>query len=427
MWQFLKSSQRFKEEITSWVSEGIIDTTQAEALAQKYELHAPPPWYKRTSFVLQGIALLLAAMGFFLLIAMNWESLPIPIRTSIGLAPLLVTYIFAIFQYRKGKENNAELLMAFASLLFGANIALQAQIYHISAYFPDGLLWWILGTMPVIFFFRSTLLALIFQVLFVIWLNMQMEYTQFSFWGIILFGAFGFFLYKNPNPLHLVFAFVSGFIFILHSLIFIQKLLHQYEEYTVSYILFSPIYAVLFLALLQFIKHQYSETVIIRFQNLIATTILFMLYLLTFGDITKGLMEELSAHKLPVILLILYFSALLLGIWKRHQFDFHFWLNLGIAGLFISATFFDKNLDTFYTIIFNILLLAILVHKIYLGIQTHNKSRFMWGVGYLVLLAISRYVHLVNGDFLLTGIIFIACSLGIFALNRFWNNKFGEK
>ncbi len=425
MWHFLHNSQRFKEEVSLWVSNGWITADQADLLATQYQLNAPAPWYRRTSFILQAVALLLAAMGFLLLIAMNWESLPIAVRTLVGIAPLFATYFVAVWQYQKDNESAAELAMFFGCLLFGANIALQAQIYHISAYFPDGVLWWILGSLPVVFFFRSNFLVVVLQGLFFIWLLMQWQYAQFSFWGVILLGAFGVFLYRNPNPFHLVSFFTTGFVFMLNLLIVSQQAVGRgWHTVEVAMLLLPAVYGILFYAALQLIRKQYDESLLLRFQNFLNTGFLFMLYWLTFGFFTQEVLAELVSYPLPFLLPVLYLLGLGIGLWQRSQMNFYFWFNAVLTGIWLSAAYTNKDMAAGYTVLFNLLLLGILVHKIYSGIQQQNKSLFMWGVGYMVVLALSRYISLIGGDFFLTGVLFILCGLGILALNRFWNKKF---
>lgn len=426
MWQFLKGSQRFKQELVNWQAEGLITAEQLAKLTNKYELNAAPPWYRRTSFVLQGVALLLAAMGFFLLIAMNWDILPTFIRTLVALLPLLITYIVAWVQYQRENTSGAELAMLLASLLLGANIALQAQIYHISSYFPDGILWWIIGALPVIYFFRSSITAIIFQGLFIIWLQMQMQYDQFAFWGIIIFSAFGWFLYRNPNSVHLVFAFVSGYLFIVNLL---QSILHgsSFESF-IFWLLFTNTYALLGLSKLQLLKPQYSEVFISRLQNIFATGIFIALYAFTFTEPNKEIAKETFDLTTLLILITFYIIATGFWWWQTKFAEFEFSSKFLIVGLFISMPFIcrTEEMAIGYMVLYNILLFALIAHKIYTGIQKQEKAKFMWGVGYLIVWAISRYIVLFGENYLFTGLLFIACSLGIFAINRYWNKKFGE-
>jgi uncharacterized membrane protein len=430
MWQFLQNSQRFKQELATWQAEGLITSEQVAKFEEKYSLNAPSPWYRNTSFILQTVAVLLAVMGFFLLIGMNWELLPIPVRTLIGLVPLLISYFVAWKKYSEGNESAAEVTMILASLLFGANIALQAQIYHISSYAPDGVLWWILGTIPAIYFFRSNALAIIFQFLFMIWLGLQLENDQFAFWGIIIAGSLILFLHKNPNSIHLVFAIISSFLFINNVVHFLT--LGSYESFT-FWVLFANIYVLICLTSIEFIKHEYSETFITRLQNILATFILIMLYALTFDNAISSLLNRDLNTQTVIFLVFCYVLATGLWFWKntfkldskQHNLS----INFVFVALFMSMLLFKSNESTIliYTILFNLLLLAFIVYKIYSGIQEHNKSRFMWGIAYLLILAFSRYISLFGEDYLLTGVLFIACSLGILLVNRFWNKKFADK
>ncbi len=430
MWQLLQNSQRFKQELATWQTEGLVSSEQVIKFEEKYNLNAPSPWYRNTSFILQTVAVLLAVMGFFLLIGMNWELLPIPVRTLIGLVPLLISYFVAWKKYNEGNESAAEVAMILASLLFGANIALQAQIYHISSYAPDGVLWWILGTIPAIYFFRSNALAIIFQFLFMIWLSLQLNNNQFAFWGVIIIGTFSLFLHKNPNPIHLIFAIISNFLFVNNVVHFLT--LGYYESFT-FWVLFTNIYVLICLSAIEFIKHEYSETFITRLQNVLATFILIMLYVMTFNNAISSLLNRDINTQMIIFLVLCYLLATALWIWKNgFKLDIkqqNLSINFIFVAIFMSMLLFKSSESTvlIYAILFNLLLLAFIVYKIYSGIQEHNKSRFMWAIAYLLILALSRYISLFGDNYLLTGILFIACSLGILLVNRFWNKKFADK
>lgn len=72
----LKGSQQFREEIESWVKEGIINSEQSQKLSQKYELPKlgeAPPFYRDSSFILKAVAILIGVAGLMLVIAQNWK------------------------------------------------------------------------------------------------------------------------------------------------------------------------------------------------------------------------------------------------------------------------------------------------------------------------------------------------------------------
>lgn len=92
----LKRSPQFREEIQSWVADGVISGEQAAKLFARYELDREAPWYLQSGFWLRGLAILLVSMGFLLIISENWHRFNVPVRMAFGLVPLLAAYGFGL-------------------------------------------------------------------------------------------------------------------------------------------------------------------------------------------------------------------------------------------------------------------------------------------------------------------------------------------
>ena len=75
----LNRSSSLREELPKWVDEGLISRESADVLAERYELSADDPWYKKTSFYISLVAAILGSMGVVLVVSENWDHLPIPV------------------------------------------------------------------------------------------------------------------------------------------------------------------------------------------------------------------------------------------------------------------------------------------------------------------------------------------------------------
>jgi uncharacterized membrane protein len=426
MWSHLKGSERFKEEIDWWLKENWISAEQANSLISRYELDQAPPWYRQSGIWIKAISILIVVMGVFLFISANWQALPIPVQMLAGLIPLGISYILAIRYYRQGKQNSAHLTMIFASLMLGANITLQAQIFHISAYFPDGVLWWIIGTIPVIFFFRSTFLAIVFQGLFLIWLFFQNEYFQFSLWSPILLIAFAYFVYRNPHWLDLLFMMGSLYMFLVNLIIAIEeKRMERIYDFELMPLFFGA-YVLLFLTIFNFVKHDYSGRFAERLQTFLLTILVFFFYIFTFEGATEYIVQEIVKKGVPASFYALLIIAISLYWQQPKQAKMN--VAFGIIGLiFIPAlilSFIKVSRIESYTsgifIVMNILFFAYCIWKIYYGISQREKGDFMRGIFYLFVWLIGRYIVLFE-DYLTTSIIFILAGVGLYYLNDYWN------
>ncbi|WP_291721954.1 DUF2157 domain-containing protein [Bernardetia sp.] len=435
----LKGSRQFREEIEGWVKEDIISSTQAEQLSQKYELPKlgeAPPFYKDSSFILKAVAILIGVAGLMLVIAQNWDDLPIVARMLTGLIPLFAAYAWGFWKIQQNDEQTAELAFLLASLLFGVNIMLQAQIFHISSYFPNGVLWWILGTVPTMLYFRSKIIAIIFHGLFILWISLQMEYMQFSVWLPILMLVFGYMLYIRPNVLLLVGIFVSLYLGVMNSVsaIYQERFFRVVDE---GYYMFGLSYLLFFLGVFSFLKDKYSETIQRNIQNLLRFAFVFVLFLFTFRDVVEEITGERGIKSfiygdseinylvvgIMVLISIAVYAYSVFIKEKKINFKTVFPLALLVILSFplLSTGTSDKALAIFY----NIVLLGLSIWKIYDGIQHQQKGDFMTGIFYLLMLALARYFDLFE-NYVITGILFIVLGLGLYFINNFWNKKFSQ-
>ncbi|MCU0450732.1 MAG: DUF2157 domain-containing protein [Bernardetiaceae bacterium] len=444
MWQTLKGSARFKQELQQWVAQGLLTAEQADQLAQQYEVDAPPPWYRDSTFLLRATGLLIGAMGFLLLIAANWEALPLPARVLVGLLPLLAAYATAWHATWLGETTRAELAMIFGTLAFGANLALQAQIFHISAYYPDGLLWWMVGALPVIWYFRSAFLHVIFQGLYIWWLALQNEYQQFSWWSPGLFAAFAYTLYRRPNGLALVVMAVSLFMFLTNAIIATEQLRFWDWDFV-----FNPIYwaavGLLYWVGLERLAHQYPGNLRPRLARLLHFCAVGLLFAATFPEILPDLLRLLTLDLPKVLpgLLALALAGYFYPPRLRHlllaaTFGMVAWLLLpGLSwwwGLFPAATNpdeyyvsgqFNPQFLQLYGLLTNLLFLLLAVWRIWAGVRTQTKAAFMSGIFYVTAWALGKYVALV-GDYITSSLVLMACGAGLFFINRLWHNRLAK-
>ena len=390
-----------------------------------------------SSFILKAVAILIGVAGLMLVIAQNWDDLPIVVRMLTGLLPLFAAYMWGFLKLHQNDEHTAELAFLLASLLFGVNIMLQAQIFHISSYFPNGVLWWILGTMPVMIYFRSKIIAIIFQGFFILWISLQMEYMQFSVWSPILILLFGYMLYIRPNVLLLIGMFISLYLALMNgiSAIYQEHFLRIVQE---GYYIFGLSYLLLFLGIFQFLQDNYSQTIQRNIQNLLRFAFVSLLFFFTFKDIVgevtheNGLKTYIYGHSEINLLVIGSMAVVCIGIYiysvfiKAQNINFKTVFSLALlAFLSLPLIVFSQDYDTILALFYNVVLLALSVWKIYDGIQHQQKGDFMTGIFYLLMLALARYFDLFE-NYVITGILFIVLGIGLYFINNFWNKKFSK-
>lgn len=415
-----KGSSRLKQEIQSWVDEKLITPEQGEQLFARYELSKDAPWYLRSGFILKGLALLLGGMGFLLLISQNWERFGTPLQMAIGLVPLLATYAIGFRFLKRGLPEQAELAFFLASILFGMNIFLQAQIFHISSYFPDGVLWWIIGALPVALYFRSALHHLLVQALYYIWLLQQLEFHQFSFWAVLLFAALLYLLRQKPSKTVFLATIANSYAFVFNLNTAVTG-----REFQGFWLLAIAATLVIVLAI-HFFRHQYDEKFIERLHTLGVWVITFIFYLHTFGDLTEFYVgNEIS----PVSLGLLALVGVLFYYTDKSLVNI---MIITIAGvvliLQIAGAYYQGDKRDFGDIAFivnNLLFFAYALWNVRYGINHQIKRHFMTGIFLIVALAVTRYLDLFE-DYMLSAIIFMLSGLFLYLIHNYWDKRYAE-
>ncbi len=420
-----KGSKKFKIEIESWLEDKIITEQQAGILYNKYDLLKDPPWYLRSSFILKGIALILLGMGMLLLISENWNNFNIPVRMMFGIVPMAVAYAFGFNYLYKEQKDAAELAFFFANIMLGVNIFLQAQIFHISSYFPNGVLWWIIGSIPVAIYFKSNLHNFLIQVTYIIWLSMQLNFDQFSFWSIAIFGTIVYLLYLKPNIFQFLLAVISMYFFIFNINWSI------YGTYKTEFPLMFGSIALLLTTITPFFKEQYSESFLSKIHGVGVLIILIILYFLTFSDIIDEFARTkptLTTYVILGVSLILYFKEGMNDFtnWAYGMMIFFILFHQIAANSVNNSTAEREMLNFAGVVITNIIFMAHLIWRIRYGMVKRIKRHFMFGIFLLFILALTRYIDFFE-DYILTSIIFILGGIALFVLNNYWNKKYEVK
>lgn len=135
--------RRLREDVAAWVSKGIISPAQGEAIL------ADVGAAKGASFaqLLVVLGAILAAAAAVTFVAANWEGMAKTARLALLLACLAASWTVAALFFERGRNGAAQAFVLLAVGLFGANINLVGQTYHVNADYPDGLMIWALGAL----------------------------------------------------------------------------------------------------------------------------------------------------------------------------------------------------------------------------------------------------------------------------------------
>lgn len=152
---------KLQQEAQIWRDEGLIDDSQYQQLAERYQFNNIET-VARTNFVfiLIGLGSILLGLGVITFVAANWQVWSRVVKLTLLLSLFLVTNIIGFYLWRqptpislKGRQVQrrrqilGHSLLLLGALLIGANMALLAQIFHISGSGYELFLAWGIGVL----------------------------------------------------------------------------------------------------------------------------------------------------------------------------------------------------------------------------------------------------------------------------------------
>ncbi len=144
-------TERLPEEVTGWRRDGLITGPQARAIMIRYGLS----WAEtdesrrrgRLSNVVMTLGALLTGIGVIIFVASNWDQIGRVARVVLLVATLASVYAAAVWANWRQHPLLSASLVFLGSLIFGANVFIVAQTYHVNAGSPQLLLFWAAGAL----------------------------------------------------------------------------------------------------------------------------------------------------------------------------------------------------------------------------------------------------------------------------------------
>jgi uncharacterized membrane protein len=162
------------EELILWEQEALITPEAASHLREHYRLGGAAD---RTAGVFLSAIYVFGALliggGVISLVASHWESLAAPLKVVLLIAAMAGAHGWGFYVW-KVKGNAVKLghaLIVLGTLIFGANIWLFAQVFHIHSNYYEGFGAWALGAMGVAVALGSQSNALIALIASFIWFS----------------------------------------------------------------------------------------------------------------------------------------------------------------------------------------------------------------------------------------------------------------
>lgn len=194
-----------RRETRRWVDEGLVEPFQAERILNRYGTSLSDAGPSALG-LLTGLAGLFAGLALLLLVSANWEQLPRLARFA-GLVTLTAV-LNGWGVLRLARAGSGGGLLFLGGFAYGASIMLTGQMYHLGEHFPNGLLLWALGLVPLTLLSGGRLLALQGLAVAVAW--MLLEYRFGAPWLMPLFLAVAFWVARRHRVAGLALATLAA-------------------------------------------------------------------------------------------------------------------------------------------------------------------------------------------------------------------------
>lgn len=337
-----------RRELNSWQKEGIIGEDQAKAILSRYgiseEIVETKKRYGKLVTIIAILGTIILGVGVILFFASNWQEIPKWIKLLVIFGAIIVSYHIG-YQFRFEKQNYPRVgsaLLFLGTILFGAGIFLIAQIFHIRAHYPNGVLFWAVGIFPLAYIIESRPILSLGLLNMALWLGME---SIGSGADIVL-----------TIELYLIFGILLYSIGSLHT--------------------------------------QFGKTRIYRLPYRIIglTIILAASYIFTFGFIWEELSEYNVSLPLIITSLIALVTCIANLILRRVESKTHKYEMIGLIALLILVLLLPSpESNVFRPILFNIILLGEIIGIIFVGYLVEERALINIGLAFFAIDLFTRY------------------------------------
>ena len=421
-----KRTRWLRDQIGTWLDEGLIDAGQAEALRARYPVSdQDTPWSR---IIVSSVGAIVFGLGIILFFAYNWADMHKVTKLALVFGAVLATHGtgFYLSASADAKRSLVESLHVMGTMLFGAGIWLVAQIYHIDEHYPNAFFVWGIGALALAWAMPSVAQGLMAVLLVFLWGSFEVfDFSSPTHWGswVVLLGVLPLAWMQRSRVL-LFFALVAFITLFVFSA-------GQVEGDLVIAALFYL--ACLHLAAGRLSTRSAFPESAPLFSVVGYSVYLVLLYLFSFHEVARELvrlnpegMLEWSYVIAPLIAALLAWAVLLAtGAWQRAD-GIRRWetgLILLAMLLVLIAQFGASRGDVGIVVFaFNLIFLGHCVVMIVRGTGRLNWKQVSLGCVLFSALAFARFLDLFD-DLLMRSLFFLALGAGLFLIGNFYSHR----
>ncbi len=205
-----KYKQRLRRDLVRWREQGWVSADGERAILADVDSRGMA--LAPALAMLGAVLIAFAAMSF---VAANWQDIPKFVRLGLLTAGLWGAYAASGAFFKRGHDAMGHAALLLGCGLFGANIMLIAQMYHMEGNPPDAVLTWAGGTLLAGVLMRSGPALALAMALVVLWSGWETSLVRGVHWPFLLGWAAvtgGFVLARWRHGVHLAALALAGFV-----------------------------------------------------------------------------------------------------------------------------------------------------------------------------------------------------------------------
>lgn len=401
--------RRLEKALPEWAERGFLSAEGMKTLLA-FEKERSGGGVPYLTLALAILGVLLLGSGIISFFAANWQWLPKIAKLAVLFGGMWMAYAIAGYMLGRGAHplvGKAVLLLGV--LLFGANIWLVAQIYHISSHYPNGVLIWAIGALLAGYLLRSHPALCAAAMLGILWTGMEgFGFNRPVHWPYLLFwlaclppvvqhrwrfaahaAAIGILFWSWSTVFHIEWAARGGMLYLAQ--------------------LYLLIYLAVFLAGMLMERTDTAADLSGLVKRYAGIATLAALFVLTFPEFhretgwwrTGGDVEP--AQTAPWVIATLVVLLLVVALaWQHRRVDAgkgrpaHLnwgWGLLAMIGALVFLNLFARGeYPQFIPILFNLVFFGGLVWLIYVGIAAHDRGLVNLAFAFFALGILARYL-----------------------------------
>ena len=422
--------QKLQEKLPHWQAQGWLNKVSAQNILDDTLLdvkHSGPGLSKtdlseqeikngisdkshKLSLILGVMGVMLLSAGAISFFAANWQGMSKLFKLSLLFSSMTGAYLAAAWAL-SGQRYPAlgQSLLLLGVLLFGNNIMLIAQIYHIDSHYPDGILLWSAGALMTSIIMRSETVLIAAAVLALLWSGIEIfDFRQIHWLWLIFWSISAVITIRQRFQLATHFIILSLFFWLLFS--FNNFTRYASDGCIVQLYLLLGLVIYMLARTIKF--SQYGRYFLDNLSRYAFVFCLIFLYVLSFpgldlypslshtsaSESSKTQLSWLIIH-LALIVLVIILSLVHLKQVKKpvalYKWLGILWLFILFSTLLLNIYWYQdslfQNKENYTVIIVNLLLFLLVIGLIYSGLKEHKLFYVNAAFVIFTITLISRY------------------------------------